>query len=144
MLSPCLGPPVTLISTGASVARGRERTMRVKDALGRFGEDTAARHLSQCGMEILDRNWRCAAGEIDIVARDGSYLVFCEVKTRSGDRYGTPAQAVVPAKAARIRRLALAWLRDHEHASTALRFDVVEVYRTRNSPLRVEHLRGAF
>ncbi|WP_250285139.1 MULTISPECIES: YraN family protein [unclassified Frankia] len=118
--------------------------MRVKDVLGRFGEDTAARHLSQCGMEILDRNWRCSAGEIDIVAQDGSCLVFCEVKTRSGGRYGTPAQAVVPAKAARIRRVALVWLRDHEHAPMPLRFDVVEVYRTHNSPPRVEHLRGAF
>ncbi|WP_131748121.1 YraN family protein [Frankia sp. Cppng1_Ct_nod] len=118
--------------------------MRVKDALGRFGEDTAARYLQRCGMEILDRNWRCATGEIDIIARDGSCLVFCEVKTRSGDRYGTPAQAVVPAKAARIRRVAVQWLRDHDHDPMALRFDVVEVYRSRTSPLRVEHLRGAF
>jgi putative endonuclease len=118
--------------------------MRVKDALGRFGEDAAVRHLLQGGMEVLDRNWRCRAGEIDIIARDGSCLVFCEVKTRSGDWYGTPAQAVVPVKAARIRRVAAQWLHDHEHEPVALRFDVVEVYRRHNSPLRVEHLRGAF
>ncbi|WP_239310638.1 MULTISPECIES: YraN family protein [unclassified Frankia] len=118
--------------------------MRVKDALGRFGEDTAVRYLLQGGMEILDRNWRCAAGEIDIVARDGLCLVFCEVKTRSSDRYGTPAQAVVAGKAARIRRVAAQWLHDHEHELAVLRFDVVEVYRRRDSPIRVEHLRGAF
>ncbi|WP_322761325.1 YraN family protein [Frankia sp. Cr2] len=118
--------------------------MRVKDALGRFGEDTAVRHLLEGGMEIVDRNWRCAAGEVDIVARDGSCLVFCEVKTRSGDRYGTPAAAVVPAKAARIRRVAAQWLHDHNHELVALRFDVVEVYRRWDRPIRVEHLRGAF
>ncbi len=59
--------------------------MRAKDALGRYGEDVAARHLVDDGLVLLARNWRCAEGEIDIVARDGDVLVVCEVKTRRGD-----------------------------------------------------------
>jgi putative endonuclease len=58
--------------------------VRAKDALGRHGEEVAARHLAAAGLVILDRNWRCAAGEIDIVAADGDALVICEVKTRRG------------------------------------------------------------
>ena len=58
--------------------------MRAKDALGRYGEDVAARHLVEQGIVVLERNWRCERGEIDIVARDGDVLVVCEVKTRSG------------------------------------------------------------
>ena len=83
---------------------------RVKGAVGRFGEQLAVRHLEAAGLRILDRNWRCAEGEIDIVAADGDTLVVCEVKTRSGTGFGDPAEAVVGAKAARLRRLALRWL----------------------------------
>ena len=68
--------------------------MRVKDAVGRYGEQCAADHLAAAGLEILARNWRCRAGELDIVARDGSQLVFVEVKTRSSLAFGTPAEAV--------------------------------------------------
>jgi putative endonuclease len=118
--------------------------MRVTAALGRFGEDVAAARLVEAGLEIVERNWRCRDGELDIVARDGDVLVFCEVKTRSNDRYGPPAAAVVPRKAARIRRLAARWLREHDHARSPVRFDVVTVRRDRVGPLRVEHIRGAF
>jgi putative endonuclease len=118
--------------------------MRFEEALGRFGEDVAAAHLTDDGYEIVARNWRCRDGEIDIVARDGDVLVFCEVKTRSSERFGTPAAAVVPRKAARIRRLALAWLAEHRPAAEALRFDVVEVRRNRSGPVDVSHVRGAF
>ena len=118
--------------------------VRVKDAVGRFGEQVAARHLEDAGLRILDRNWRCPEGEIDIVAADGDTLVFCEVKTRSGLAYGDPAEAVVAAKAARLRRLALRWLAAHGLGWRELRFDVVTVLRrTEGGPL-VRHLRGAF
>src|SRR5829696_6815525 len=83
---------------------------RVKVLLGRFGEDLAVRHLEAAGLQVLDRNWRCAEGEIDIVAAEGDTLVVCEVKTRTGTGFGDPAEAVVGAKAARLRRLALRWL----------------------------------
>jgi putative endonuclease len=118
--------------------------VRVKDALGRFGEQVAARHLEEAGLEILDRNWRCADGEIDIVAVDGATLVICEVKTRSGLAFGDPAEAVVAAKSARLRRLALRWLAAHSLNSSELRFDVVTVLRRAEGGLLIRHLRGVF
>ncbi|CAI7980372.1 MULTISPECIES: YraN family protein [Parafrankia] len=118
--------------------------MRVSQRLGKFGEDVAARHLSADGAEILARNWRCRDGEIDIVARHGDTLVFCEVKTRSGADYGSGPDAVVGRKAARIRRLAVRWLAEHPHPPAIIRFDVLSVYRERQGSVRVEHRRGAF
>ena len=117
--------------------------MRVKDAVGRFGEQVAVEYLVAAGLQIIERNWRCPDGEIDIVATDGDTLVICEVKTRSGVRYGDPAEAVVGAKARRLRRLALRWLAAHDRTGPALRFDVVTVLRTQHGPV-VRHLRGAF
>lgn len=118
--------------------------MRAKDALGRFGEDVAARHLEDDGATILDRNWRCPDGELDIVVRDGDILAFCEVKTRSGTAFGSAAEAVVGRKAARIRRLAARWLADHPHAPTQVRFDLLLVARPPAGPVSVEHIQGAF
>jgi putative endonuclease len=96
---------------------------------------------------IIDRNWRCPEGELDIVALDGPALVFCEVKTRSSVTFGTPAEAVTPVKAARIRRLALRWLvanREESEYWPQLRFDVVSVLRRRSGPPEVDHLIDAF
>jgi putative endonuclease len=122
--------------------------MRVKDAVGRFGEDVAARHLEAAGLEILARNWRCREGELDLIARDGAQVVFVEVKTRSSLAYGTPAEAVHRVKSARIRQLALRWILEQRERGgtqfwTALRFDVITVVRS-PSGLQVEHLAGAF
>jgi putative endonuclease len=118
--------------------------MRVKDAVGRYGEQRAVEHLQDSGLEILDRNWRCRDGELDIVARDeGDVLVFCEVKTRSGVRFGDPAEAVGTDKILRVRRLAVQWLRVHECSRRGMRFDVVTVLRGRDGVL-IRHLRGAF
>jgi putative endonuclease len=122
--------------------------MRVKDAVGRHGEQLAARHLEAAGLQILERNWRCRDGELDIVARDGQVLVFAEVKTRSSLAFGTPAEAVDRAKSARIRHLALRWImaqRDVHgpHFWSEVRFDVVSVVRGR-SGFEVTHLAGAF
>lgn len=123
--------------------------MRVKDAVGRFGEQLAADHLERAGLIILDRNWRCREGELDIVARDGDELVFVEVKTRSSPAFGTPAQAVNRAKTARIRRLAVRYLLAKRAEGladfwTAMRFDVVAVVRTTPSGPEVVHLKGVF
>ena len=118
--------------------------MRVKDAVGRYGEEVAERHLIAAGLRVLERNWRCAEGEIDILAVEGETLVVCEVKTRSGLGYGDPAEAVGPDKSARLRRLALRWMAGQEIGWRELRFDVVTVLRRpRGGPL-VRHLRGAF
>jgi putative endonuclease len=116
--------------------------VRAKDAVGRYGERVAARYLCEQGMVVLDRNWRCAVGEIDIVARDGDTLVVCEVKTRSGVGFGSPAECVTTAKAARLRRLAALWLSEHSVRPRAVRLDVVGVLRSARGPAAVEHLRG--
>ena len=115
--------------------------MAVKDVLGRFGEDVAAAHLVDKGLVLLARNWRCREGEIDIVAVDGEVLVFCEVKTRSGVGFGSPAEAVSPVKLRRLRVLAARWLADNPRVWADLRFDVVSVLRTHDG-LVVEHLTG--
>ncbi len=116
--------------------------MRAKDAVGAYGERVAARHLVDAGLVVLDRNWRCELGEIDIVARDGAALVVCEVKTRSGTGFGEPAEAVTPRKAARLRRLAARWLQEHPVRPDEVRIDVVGVLRSPRGAARVEHLRG--
>lgn len=119
--------------------------MRAKDALGQYGERVAARHLLDAGMTIVATNWRCADGEIDIVARDRDVVVICEVKTRRTDAFGTPAEAVTRTKADRLRRLAMAWLREHPAGGGAdVRFDVVSVLLPKAGAPAVEHLRGAF
>jgi putative endonuclease len=127
--------------------------MRVKDAVGRFGEQVAAEHLQAAGLRILDRNWRCSGGELDLVASDGRTLVFVEVKTRSSRAFGVPAEAVDARKASRVRRLAAHWIaahRDDEDDTwwSAVRFDVVAVLRDRyaapGSRPDVEHLVGVF
>jgi putative endonuclease len=122
--------------------------MRNKDLLGRYGEDLAARHLTNAGLDVLERNWRCADGELDIIARDGAVLAFVEVKTRTTLAFGDPAEAVGPAKSARIHRLALRWLDEHRDSIglgwPQLRFDVVSIVRRAPGGPSVRHLRGAF
>lgn len=120
-------------------------TGTLRRAIGSYGERVAVRHLLGQGMILLDRNWRDANGEIDAIFRDqDDVLVFVEVKTRRDDQYGTPAEAVHPAKAARLRRLAAAWLDRAGIHPREVRFDVVSVWPRRSGAARVEHLRGAF
>ena len=99
--------------------------MNAKDVLGRAGEQAAVSYLEGCGFRILDRNWRSADGEIDIVAVERHTLVVCEVKTRSGTRFGTPLEAVGRAKRARLRRLAAQWLAAHGIRFDQIRIDVL-------------------
>ena len=110
--------------------------------LGRFGEAYAARHLVEGGMVVLDRNWRCHAGEIDLVLRDGSVLVVCEVKTRSSVRFGSPLEGVDERKAARLRRLAARWLAEHPLTPGEVRIDLVGVLVGTDGPPVVEHVCG--
>ena len=118
--------------------------MRAKDAVGRYGEDVAARHLTDAGLEIVTRNWRCAEGEIDIIARERGALVICEVKTRSSTAFGTPAEAITRKKADKLRRLAYLWLQQQSLRVDDVRFDVVSVLRARTGAAVVEHVRAAF
>ena len=103
---------------------------RVK--LGRRGEDLAAEDLIRSGYEIVARNWRCQAGEVDIVAcRDGVYHFF-EVRTRRGREYGTPEESVTPAKRQRMIDVALTYLGEHDLNDVDWRvgFVAVEMDRT--------------
>ena len=116
--------------------------MRAKDGLGAYGEKVAAAHLVAEGMTVLDRNWRCPQGEIDIVARDGDALVVCEVKTRSSTALGHPLEAVTARKAERLRRLAAAWIRERRVHPAEVRIDLVGVLRPARGAAGVEHVRG--
>jgi putative endonuclease len=111
-------------------------------ALGAYGERLAARHLTQRGLVVLDRNWRCDAGEIDLVLRDGDVLVICEVKTRTSDACGTPHEAVTPAKLDRLKRLAARWAEDHGVRPAEVRIDLVAVHRPRRGAASVDHVAG--
>ena len=113
-------------------------------ALGAYGERVAARHLQDQGLVVLDRNWRCSDGEVDLVLRDGDDVVFCEVKTRRGDAFGPPSLAVTHDKVRRLRRLAHCWLAEARIRPREIRFDVVEVLPQRRGAPRVAHIRAAF
>ena len=115
----------------------------VAQAVGAYGERLAARYLTESGMQILDRNWRCDQGEIDIVAMDDTCLVIVEVKTRRSLVFGSPVEAVTAVKAARLRRLAGCWLADHRSLVDSVadvRIDVVGVLRPPRGPAQIEHL----
>ncbi|WP_326700101.1 YraN family protein [Streptomyces sp. NBC_01754] len=117
--------------------------MNARGALGRYGEDLAARLLTEAGMAVLERNWRCRTGEIDIVARDGDAVVVCEVKTRRAGTFEHPMQAVTPAKAERLRRLAEIWLSRHGGPPPGgVRIDLVGVVLPGRGAPVTEHVRG--
>jgi putative endonuclease len=117
-------------------------TARQRSALGAYGEALAARHLIQQGMVLLDRNWRCDLGEVDLVLRDGRVLVICEVKTRSSLAYGSPLEGVTEQKTARLRRLAARWLADHDVHPGEVRIDLVGVLLKADGPAEVDHVKG--
>jgi putative endonuclease len=110
--------------------------------LGRLGEALAAALLEAAGLRVAARNWRCREGEIDLVAAGPGLLVFCEVKTRRGHGYGSPAAAVTSTKQARLRRLAAAYLAATPAPPCRVRFDVVAVTWPRGGPPAVDHLQG--
>lgn len=123
--------------------------MNATGALGRYGEDLAARLLAEAGLTVLARNWRCGrTGEIDIVARDrdargGDMLVVCEVKTRRSGSFEHPMAAVTPEKADRLRRLAGCWLeRCGGPPPGGVRIDLIGVLLPRRGAPVVEHARG--
>ena len=113
-----------------------------RQRLGRQGEDAAARLYEERGWQIIDRNFRCKFGEIDVIATRGSIAVFCEVKTRTGTEYGFPLEAVTARKAARLRRLAATWLHERDLRVPDIRIDLVGVLRPRRGAAQVEHVRG--
>lgn len=116
--------------------------MTRKQALGAFGEQVAAQYLEQQGLVVVGRNWRCDIGEIDIIARDATTLVFVEVKTRTGVQFGHPLEAMSERKIRRLRRLALRWLDEQSIHAPVVRFDAIGIVQpTRGGP-EISHVRG--
>jgi putative endonuclease len=93
-------------------------------------------------MVLLDRNWRCPEGELDLVLRDGPVVVVCEVKTRRDASFGSPLEAVTSAKLRRLRRLAARWLREHDVATRDVRLDLVGIDLSLPADRRLDHVRG--
>ena len=117
--------------------------MDARCALGRAGETAAAALFRRLGFAILDRNYRCDQGELDLVARRADLVVFCEVKTRRSDRCGIPSEAVDFDKQMRLRRLAARWFRERRPGPVNVRFDVVSVL-ARGAEMETTHLPDAF
>lgn len=112
--------------------------------LGELGEELVTRYFRERGARVLDRNWHCREGEIDLVVQEaGGVLVGVEVKTRRGLGFGEPIEAVTEQKVKRMRRLLGAWRRDHPTvAARDLRLDVVGVLVQRDEPIRLRHITG--
>lgn len=119
--------------------------MAAKDDLGRAGEQRAAAHLEASGYRIIDRNWRCPHGEIDLVAHSAGVLAVVEVKTRTSEAFGHPFEAIDRRKAARLWRLALAWIAAHPDQARGhrLRVDALAVIGPDPWTARLEHLEDA-
>lgn len=124
--------------------------MAAKDVLGRRGEEIATAFLIEAGYAIVDRNWRCRHGEIDVVAVDGNETVFVEVKTRSSLLFGHPLEAITVHKLARLRRLAAAWCDEHgavagrPGGATRIRIDAIGVVAAPGAAPVIDHVRRVF
>lgn len=112
--------------------------------LGALGEHQAAQYLESLGWDLLERNWRCQRGELDIVAFDpaAQAIVFVEVKTRSGLGFGAPLEAITRAKVARLRDLAWYWLQSRRVSVPNVRLDGVGVLQLSGEPPQFSHVRG--
>jgi putative endonuclease len=112
--------------------------------IGALGEQLAVEHLTSAGLRVLERNWRCRYGELDVVAADDAAgtVVFVEVKTRTSDRFGGVEEAVTPQKVRRLRRLAGAWLAAADGHWAQVRIDVVGVRIGRGPTPEITHVVG--
>jgi putative endonuclease len=137
MTEPTAGTTTATASTTPTTT-----TAAARQALGRYGEDVAGRHLVEQGLVLLERNWRCDEGEIDLVLRDGPTLVVCEVKTRTSLEVGTPHEAITDAKLARLQKLGERWAAARGVRPDGIRVDLVAVLRPRRGPAVVDHVTG--
>ncbi len=112
--------------------------------LGKYGEDLAKNILLEKGYRIIERNYRYGHGEIDIICKDGEYLVFVEVKTKSNLEYGEPEYMVTYNKQKQVRKIAEAYLYENEITDTDCRFDVIGILVKNNEPPTINHIENAF
>ncbi|TLM77464.1 MAG: YraN family protein [Actinobacteria bacterium] len=115
-----------------------------RNDVGRRGEDAAVAYLERSGIRVLERNWRCRAGEIDVIGTDGATLVLIEVKTRRTVAKGSPEEAVTPTKRRRIARVAAGYLATLAEQPPAVRFDVVTLFVLGPERALLRHHRAAF
>lgn len=115
-----------------------------RQTLGKMGEEVAANYLQKQGYQILDRNYRCSFGEIDIIARENNELVFIEVKTRTSIEFGLPQESVTKKKQLRIRKIAIHYLNNIHPGFSELRFDVVSILIQGNKAPKIEIIKNAF
>lgn len=123
-------------ASSSSASKNRELGMR--------GEEAAARFLVHRGYDILERNWSCPAGEVDIIAKDDASLVFVEVKTRSDTSRGFPSEAVTKAKRERYEKIALAYLPKYDGVDVSVRFDVISIVVIGEGRAMIKHHINAF
>jgi len=121
------------------------KTSWTRAEIGALGERLAVEHLQSLGLRVIDRNWRCRYGELDVIAADDAarIVVFVEVKTSTSDRFGGIEQAVTPEKVRRLRRLAGLWLARQDARWSEVRIDVIGVRIGRLPIPEITHLRGA-
>ncbi len=118
---------------------------RERISLGRRGEEEAARYLRKKGLRVAQRNFRCRLGELDIIARDGPYLVFVEVRTVAGSAFGTARESVDLKKRRKIRQVAAYYLQSANAGDVPVRFDVVAVTLGPDGSVRdIDHIPDAF
>lgn len=127
-----------------SASKPTKKAKSASKELGIRGEEAATRYLQHRGYEILDRNWSCPAGEVDIIAKDESCIVFVEVKTRRNSSKGFPSEATSAAKRARYEKIALAYLQDSQLHDLQVRFDVVSLVVIASDKAMIRHHINAF
>ena len=111
----------------------------MKRATGELGEDLAAHFLERSGLAVLERNYRCKAGEIDVIAQDGDELVFAEVRTRSGAAFGTPEESLTVRKRRKMAECAYSYLAERGAHGRTWRVDLVAIELDRGRVVRVDH-----
>ena len=111
----------------------------MKRTTGSLGEDLAAQYLERAGLSLIERNYRCKAGEIDLVATDGDELVFAEVRTRSGTAFGTPEESLTARKRRKMAECAFSYLAERSAPGRAWRVDLVAIELDRGRVVRVDH-----
>ena len=116
--------------------------MDTRKQTGQHGEDIAASFLTQRGYRLIERNWRCAIGEIDLIMEQDDALVFVEVRARRGQQFGSAEESVTPAKQARLVELAQSYLQEADALARAWRIDVIAIQLGRGTP-QINHIENA-